>query len=145
MHAFHETIYTYLFALLKGELRKGLISYFRQQKKLSKNSEYSGDQRRKSTDMISIHELFKEAEERILPGDWEGDLRMGKDHHSAISSIVERTTRTLNRVPLKKKDATSVRKAFAKELKTLASQMAVLLNDDRSKKMAEYKLFTKST
>ena len=69
--------------------------------------------------MISIHEGPKEVEDRIIPGHWEGDLIVGKDHKLAIGSIVERTTRTVILVPLKKRDATSVRKTFAKELKTL--------------------------
>jgi IS30 family transposase len=65
--------------------------------------------------MISIHERPKEVEDRIIPGHWEGDLLIGKDHKSALGSIVERTTRTVILVPLKGRDVVSVRKAFAKE------------------------------
>ena len=95
--------------------------------------------------MISIHERPKEVEDRIIPGHWEGDLIMGKDHKSAIGTIVERTTRTVILVPLKAKDAPSVRKAFAKELKTLPSQITVTLTYDRGTEMSEHKLFTKET
>jgi len=95
--------------------------------------------------MISIHERPKEVEDRIIPGHWEGDLIVGKDHKSAIGSIVERTTRTVILVPLKKRDAESVRKAFAKELKTLPEQMTLSMTYDRGKEMAEHKLFTEET
>ena len=145
MQASHETIYTYLYMLPKGELRKELISYLRQKKRLMKNRKLTTDARGKIPYMISIHERPKEVEDRIIPGHWEGDLIMGKDHKSAIGTIVERTTRTVILVPLKTKDAPSVRKAFAKELKTLPSQMTVTLTYDRGKEMSEHKLFTKET
>ena len=145
MQVSHETIYTYLYMLPKGELRKELIGYLRQKKKLRKNRKSSTDKRGKIADMISIHERPKEVEDRIIPGHWEGDLVMGKDHKSAIGTMVERTTRTVILVPLKKKDATSVRKAFAKELKSLPNQMTLSLTYDRGKEMAEHKLFSKET
>lgn len=84
MQASHETIYTYLYMLPKGELRKELISYLRQKKRLRKNRKLTTDDRGKIPDMISIHERPKEVEDRIIPGHWEGDLIMGKDHKSAI-------------------------------------------------------------
>ena len=145
MQASHETIYTYLYMLPKGELKKELIGYLRQKKKLRRNRKLSNDSRGKIPDMISIHERPKEVEDRIIPGHWEGDLIMGKDHKSALGTMVERTTRTVILVPLKTKDAKSVRKTFAKELKTLPSQMKRSMTYDRGKEMAEHKLFTKET
>ncbi len=120
MQASHETIYTYLYMLPKGELRKELIGYLRQKKKLRKSRKISTDKRGAIPDMISIHERPKEIEDRIIPGHWEGDLLIGKDHKSALGSIVKRTTRTVILVPLKGRDAVSDRKAFAKELKNFA-------------------------
>jgi len=74
---------------------------------------------------------------------WEGDLLIGKDHKSALGSNVERTTRTVILVPLKERDAVSVRKAFAKELKTLPGQMALSMTYDRGKEMAAHKCLPK--
>jgi IS30 family transposase len=48
-------------------------------------------------------------------------------------------------VPLKERVAMSVRKAFAKELKTLPEQMTLSMTYDRGKEMAEHKLFTEET
>ena len=145
MKASHETIYTYLYLLPKGELRKELIGYLRQKKKLRKSRKLTTDKRGKISDMISIHERPKEVEDRIIPGHWEGDLIVGKDHKTAMGTIVERTTRTVILVPLKKRDAESVRKAFAKELKSLPKQMTLSMTYDQGKEMSEHKLFTEET
>jgi IS30 family transposase len=117
----------------------------RQKKKLRKNRKLSVDKRGAIPDMISIEERPPEVADRSVPGHWEGDLIMGKDHQSALGTIVERTTRTVVLVPLKDKDATSVRKAFAKEMKIFPEQMTLSLTYDQGKEMAEHKLFTRDT
>ena len=145
MQISHESIYTYLYILPKGELKKELISYLRQKKRLRKNRKRVTDQRSVIPNMLSIEERPEEVSERIIPGHWEGDLLMGKDHKSALGSLVERTTRTVILVPLKAKDATTVRKSFAKEMKNLPQQMKLSLTYDRGKEMTEHQLFTKQT
>jgi IS30 family transposase len=145
MNASHETIYTYLYLLPKGELRKELIDHLRQEKKMRKSRKGVTEKRGAIPNMISIHERPEEVKDRIVPGHWEGDLIMGKDHKSAIGTMVERTSRTVILVPLKSKDAVSVRKAFAKEMKTLPQQMRLSMTYDRGKEMAQHELFTKGT
>lgn len=145
MQASHEIIYTYLYLLPKGELRKELIGYLRQKKKLRKSRKINTDKRGTIADMISIHERLEGVEDRIIPGHWEGDLIIGKDHKTAMGTIVERTTRTVILVPLKSRDAESVRKAFAKELKTLPQQMTLSMTYERGKEMSQHKLFTEET
>lgn len=140
-----ETIYTHLYILPRGELKKELIGYLRQKKKFRKNRKLSVDKRGTIPDMISIEERPAEVADRSVPGHWEGDLIMGKDHQSALGTIVERTTRSVILVPLKDKDATAVRKAFANEMKALPEQMKQTLTYDQGKEMAEHKLFTKET
>jgi IS30 family transposase len=66
MQASDETIYTYLYMLPKGELRKELIGYLRQKKKLRKSRKITTDKRGTIPDMISIHERPKEL--KTLPG-----------------------------------------------------------------------------
>ncbi len=95
--------------------------------------------------MLSIEERPKSVENRTIPGHWEGDLLIGKDHNSAVGTIVERTTRFLLLVPLKGRDAPTVRKAFARELKRLPQQVRLSMTYDRGSEMSEHKLFTKQT
>jgi len=95
--------------------------------------------------MLSIEERPPAVAERCVPGHWEGDLLVGRRNQSAVGTLVERTTRTLILVPLKARDAESVRKAFVRELKTLPRQMKLSMTYDRGKEMAEHKLFTRET
>ena len=82
---------------------------------------------------------------REIPGHWEGDLILGKNRESAIGTLVERSTRAVILVHLKKRDAASVRKAFEKEFKQLPKLMKKSLTYDNGTEMAQHKLFTKNT
>ena len=94
---------------------------------------------------MSIEERPKEVEDRIIPGHWEGDLVMGKGNHSAIGTLVERTTRATILVPVESKQAEHVAERFAEELKALPEQMKLTLTYDRGSEMAKHKLFTEQT
>lgn len=145
MQISHESIYTYLFVLPKGELRKELLSYLRQERKQRKNRKNTHQKRGQIPNMTSIHERPEEVADRTIPGHWEGDLIVGKDHASALGTLVERLTRATILVPLKEMDAASVRKAFAKATKRLPQEMKLSLTYDRGKEMSEHELFTKET
>lgn len=95
--------------------------------------------------MVSIEERPADVADRTVPGHWEGDLLMGRGNRTAVGTLVERTTRTLILVPLKAKDAESVRRAYARELKRLPRQMRLTLTYDRGKEMTEHRLFTQET
>ncbi len=144
MRISHESIYSYIYVLGRGSLKKELISYLRQ-KKRHRGMRGKKNGRGSIPEMISIEERPKEVEGRIIPGHWEGDLVMGKNHRSALGTLVERTTRTVILVPLEKKDAESVRAAFARELKKLPEQMRLSLTYDQGKEMSQHKLFTRHT
>ena len=149
MQVSHETIYSYIYVLPRGSLKKELLLYLRQQKKYKrrkgKNQSRIEEKRGKIPEMISIDERPKEVEDRIISGHWEGDLILGKWKRSALGTIVERTTRTVILVPLANKDAESVRKSFAREMKKLPSEMKLSLTYDQGKEMTQHKLFTKDT
>lgn len=145
MQISHETIYTYLYVLPKGELRKELLSYLRQKRTLRRKRGNTHSKRGQLTNMVTIDERPKEVEDRTIPGHWEGDLIIGADKSSALGTLVERTTRTTILVPLKQREAIYVRRAFQKEVKRLPKQMKLTLTYDRGKEMAEHELFTKNT
>lgn len=141
-----ETIYTYLYVLPRGELKRSRLQsgrYLRHWRKQRKDRGASHPDRvgRIIPDMISIEERPAEVADRTVPGHWEGDILLGRRHASALGTLVERTTRTTLLVPLRAKDATSVRGAFAREMRTFPQQLVRSLTYDRGKEMAEHKLF----
>jgi IS30 family transposase len=145
MQISHESIYTYIYLLSRGELKKELIAGLRQRKRLRNNRKAVHYKPGQIADMISIEERPKEVGDRSLAGHWEGDLIIGKAQKSALGVIVERKTRAVILVPLTGRDACSVRLAFENELKTLPKQMRLSMTYDNGKEMTEHKLFTANT
>jgi IS30 family transposase len=131
--------------LPRGALRKELISYLRQGSHGRQRRKRDTDERGKIPNIVSIKERPKEVENRTVPGHWESDLIIGKERKSAIGTLVERTTRTTILVPLKAKDAVTVRKAFARTVKRLPKEACLSLTHDRGTEMYEHELFTKDT
>lgn len=148
MRISHESIYQYIYVLPRGELKQTLIKALRQEHayrykhKVGKPTETRG----KIADMLSIEERPVEVEDRTVPGHWEGDLILGKNKQSALGTLVERTTRYTILVPLgDKKDAVSVREAFAKAFCSLPIELKKSLTYDQGKEMSEHQRFTIDT
>ncbi len=140
-----EAIYSYIYILPRGALKKELTSCLRQNRKRRRKQSRGVKIERKIEDMLSIKERPKEVEDRIIPGHWEGDLIIGKNNRSALGTLVERTTRTTILIPVKSKEAEVVVKAFAKEVKKLPKQMKLSMTYDQGREMAKHKLFTNIT
>src|SRR3990167_2219615 len=145
MRISYETIYQHLYCLPRGELKKELMRNLRHERKMRQPRAYAHYRRQRIQDIISISERPKEVEKRIVPGHWEGDLIVGKNHQSAMGTLVERTTRLTLLVPLKAKDAFAVRTAFARSFTQIPKKFKKTLTYDRGMEMAEHKLFTKET
>jgi len=148
MQVSHEAIYQYIYVLPRGELKQLLIKGLRQERK-HRRPQKRGDTaetRGKIANMLSIEERPAEVAERSVPGHWEGDLILGKYKHSALGTLVERTTRYTILVPLgEHKDATSVREAYAEAFKSLPAELKKSLTYDQGKEMSEHEQFTIDT
>jgi IS30 family transposase len=149
MRISHETIYDHVYVLPRGALRKELISALRREhkyrRKASRATGTPAETRGKIAGMLSIEERPKGVEGRIVPGHWEGDLVVGRGNRSAVGTLVERTTRYAILVPLKAKDAVSVRKAYAREMRKLPKELAKTLTYDQGSEMSGHKKFTIDT
>lgn len=145
MRISHESIYTYIYCLPRGELRKELIKCLRQERNMRKRRKNAHAKRSSITNAISIQERPSGVADRTIPGHWEGDLIIGKDQQSALGTLVERTTRYLLLVPLVSRNAVAVRTAFAHAVKKLPRTLKRSLTYDRGTEMAEHELFTAET
>jgi transposase, IS30 family len=95
MQVSHETIYQALYVQGRGQLRRELSRCLRTGRAVRRPRRLP-DQRKKRTtipDTLLISHRPAEAEDRVVPGHWEGDLIIGKDSGSAIGTLVERSSR----------------------------------------------------
>lgn len=145
MHISHETIYSYIYVLPRGRLKRRLISALRRSHRHRRKQNGSRHNCGAIQDYLSIEERPKEAASRIIPGHWEGDMIIGPRNASAIGTLVERTTRMVFLVKLNNQDANTVRKAFAEEFRRLPRGLKRTLTYDQGKEMAQHQLFTKET
>jgi IS30 family transposase len=149
MRISHEAIYQYIYVLPRGSLKATLIKGLRQERKYRRKSggrkANQEETRGKIANMLSIEERPQEVADRTIPGHWEGDLIMGKYKRTALGTLVERTTSKTILVPLKQKDAQSVRRAYAQALRVLPKELAKTLTYDQGKEMSDHQQFTIDT
>jgi IS30 family transposase len=147
MRISHEAIYRYIYVLPRGSLKTTLIKALRQERAYRRKRKPGNHEESRGTiaEMLSIEERPREVADRTMPGHWEGDLILGKQKRTALGTLVERTTRYTLLVPLNAKDATSVRTAYAKELRSLPREITKTLTYDQGKEMSGHKQFTLDT
>lgn len=141
----HETIYRFIYAQPRGTLKKVLTSFLRRKRRLRRDRSAIHARRGQIPNAISISERPKEVDSRQIPGHWEGDLIIGKNHKSALGTLVERTTRFLVLVPIKGKDSKSVVESFSNVFKEVDPEMRKTMTYDRGLEMAEHEELTKDT
>jgi IS30 family transposase len=143
MRVSHETIYQTLYLQTKGELRTGLTLALRQGRARRVPRSRTALSRGKIPDMVNISERPAEAEDRAVPGFWEGDLIIGKGGKSQIATLVERTSRftMLVKIPY---DRTAERVAalLARKMETLPEFLRNSVTWDQGKEMARHADFT---
>ncbi len=96
------------------------------------------------TGTVSIRERPAEAQDRAVPGHWEGDLLFGS-HNSQIATLVERHTRYVLLAKVDGKDTETVINALIKQAHKLPKELYKSLTWDRGKEMADHQRFTLAT
>lgn len=145
MHISHETIYRTLFIQARGALKKEFLSHLRSQRiiRYAKTHTTKGISRG-IIDAESIWQRPPEAEDRAIPGHWEGDLITGSEN-THIATLVERKSRYTILVQVDGKDTESVVNALIREVKNLPDQLRETLTWDRGMELADHKRFTINT
>ena len=156
MRISHEAIYQALYVQGRGALRRELIACLRTGRALRvPRARRQGAGKKFVTPDVLISERPAEADDRAVPGHWEGDLILGLDS-SAIGTLVERTTRfTLllhlprmeghgeaprvkNGPALAGHGAEAVRDEIARVITTLPEQLRRSLTWDQGSEMADH-------
>jgi IS30 family transposase len=156
MRISHEAIYQALYVQGRGALKRELVACLRTGRALRvPRARTRGRGKKFVTPEIMISERPAEADDRAVPGHWEGDLIMGLNR-SAIGTLVERTTRftmllrlppmegygteprVKNGPPLAGHGAEAVRDAIAETIMTLPEQLRRSLTWDQGAEMAQH-------
>lgn len=156
MRISHEAIYQALYVQSRGALKRELVACLRTGRAL--RVPRSRARQRASghvTPEVMISERPAEAEDRAVPGHWEGDLIIGTNR-SAIGTLVERTTRFTMlihlprmagyRIELRVKNgpalagygAEAMRDALATQMTMMPEQLRRSLTWDRGKELAQH-------
>ncbi|BDB15973.1 IS30-like element IST3091 family transposase [Acidithiobacillus ferrooxidans] len=134
----HETIYQFIYAHPAGELRKALIAALRQGHAKRKPRTRGKDRRGQLRNMRSIGERPLEAQDREIPGHWEGDFIKGAFNGSAIGTLVERSSRFVLLVRMEGTDADAALEGFTRRMRTLPKSILRTLTYDQGKEMARH-------
>jgi IS30 family transposase len=156
MRISHEAIYQSLYVQGRGALRRELTACLRTGRALRvPRARTRGRGKGFVRPEIMISERPAEAEDRAVPGHWEGDLILGLGS-SAIGTLVERTTRYVMLLHLPRRSghdnearvkngpalaghgAEAVRDAIATSILTLPEQLRRSLTWDQGAEMAEH-------
>ncbi len=148
MRVSHETIYQALFVQSRGGLRAELTACLRTGRAVRKPRCRARQQEKRGriAGMVNISDRPAEADDRAVPGHWEGDLIIGKDNGSAIGTLVERSTRYCMLVHLPHgRDAEAVRDALITTVATLPAHLITSLTWDQGVEMSRHAEFTIAT
>jgi IS30 family transposase len=159
MRISHEAIYQALYVQGRGALRRELTACLRSGRALRvPRARVRGRGKSFVTDQIMISERPAEAEDRAVPGHWEGDLILGANQ-TAIGTLVERSTRftmllhllpmpdhggprVKNGPPLAGRGAEAVRDAITAQITTLPEQLRRSLTWDQGAEMTQHAKLT---
>ena len=147
MRVSHETIYLSLFVQTRGELRKELTRHLRSKRshRRRQGSPTKGHGQGQLRGTVHISQRPPEAEDRAVPGHWEGDLLVGKGK-AAVATLVERTSRFVLLAGLPAgRTADLVADALAAKITELPAHLWRSLTWDQGKEMAEHKRFSVAT
>jgi IS30 family transposase len=141
----HEAIYRHIYTRPQASLNKKLIKLLVRKKTTRNPSKKRRGGGSKIVNQVSTDKRPQHIELRQEAGHWEGDLVIGKDHKSAIGTIVERKTRFTIIVKLNSKKAEEVAKEFSEKLNQLNNNLKKSMTYDNGIEMARHEKITENT
>jgi IS30 family transposase len=148
MRVSHETIYQSLFVQSRGALRRELTRYLRTQRSTRRPAavpKHTRNGQGRIRNLVHISERPAEADDRAVPGHWEGDLLFGQGI-GTVATLVERSSRFVMLIGLPTSHtADVVADALAAKITELPAELCRSLTCDQGKEMAAHSRFTVAT
>lgn len=142
----YETIYNSLYAMPRGQLRSSLLKRMHRRHHARRPHRGSkGPRKPPIPERTLIDERPEEIDMRLIPGQWEGDLIIGKRNRSQVGVLVDRKTLFLTLVQLDSTRADLVAPAFAQIVNRFDSQLRRSLTFDQGSEMRHYRHLQEST
>ena len=145
MRVSYETIYQSIYVQGRGELRRELAACLRTGR-AQRQPKARLERRSRIPGIVSISQRPSEADDRSVPGHWEGDLIIGRNSRSAIGTLVERSTRYVMLLHLPgRHGAVDVRDAMAAKILELPEHLRRSITWDQGIEMTQHRQFTIDT
>lgn len=141
----HETIYRSLFVQARGALKKELMGHLRSRRQI-RRPRHATDGRcgERIADAVPISQRPAEANDRAVPGHWEGDLVEGS-RGTFIATLVERQSRFVVLIKLPEKRTEVVVDALIKAVRKLPVALRKSLTWERGSELTQHAKFTVAT
>lgn len=144
MQISHESIYRALYVQSRGVLRRELTDLLRTRRSARKTRSRT-ELRGRIVGMVPIAERPPEADDRRVPGHWEGDLIVGARGASAVVTLVERHTRYVLLAALQDKTTEHVIGVLQDRIRHLPAHLVKSLAWDQGRELAAHARFTEQT
>jgi IS30 family transposase len=141
----HETIYTALYAMPRGELGRQILELLPRSHKSRRPRSAGTDRRGLMPGATSIDERPTDINERLVPGNWEGDLIKGMRNQSQIGTLGERKTLFTVLVALENATAEHTAQRFGLVLNRFDAALRLSMAHDNGREMAQHQALSQAT
>lgn len=141
----HETIYSAIYLMPRGELRSQIIQALRQSHAKRLPRARGSSRKGNIADPVPLSERPPEADSREVPGHWEGDFIKGARNASAIGTALERTSRLTLLTQMNGCTATHALAGFTRRFNGVIPELRQSFTYDRGSEMARHLELTEAT
>lgn len=143
LQASHETIYSAIYLMPRGELRTEVVGWLRFGHAKRRPRSRGDDRRSQIPDGVSIHDRPLEVGGRLIPGHWEGELIKG--NRPAVGTVVEQTTLFTVLAKMETASAESALQGFGYVLNRIEAQKRLSMTYGQGKEIAAHARLTEAT